>query len=177
MEKLPLHNAVKQNDIEKVKEIIQNEAVNINSEDENGITPLIEACISGNEDIVYFLLEAGSPAQPLDGFRHSPLRGATVCGNAHLIPILLKYGADPNALSDGNRTALMGACFLRNGVPAEKSILCVKELLKDERTDLTILNSFGESALDLAKARGYTESLKLLQETLYQRKNRNEPQS
>lgn len=163
---LPLHAAVKDNDIAKINEILQDKNVNINMEDENGITALIEACIIGNEEIVKILLDAGCPAQPVDGFKHSPIRGATVCGHAHLIPLLLKYGADPNSLSDGNRTPLMGACFLRKGVPAEQSALCVKELLKDDRTDPTIANSFGETALDLAKIRGYNESQKLIEEAL-----------
>lgn len=166
MSELPLHDAVKQNDIEKLSEIIESNIVDINSEDENGVTPLIEACISGNQEIVKLLLDAGSPAQPPDGFRHTPLRGATVCGNAHLIPLLLRNGADPNAQSDGNRTPLMGACFLRKDVPEEKSLLCVKELLSDERTDPTITNSFGESALDLAKIRGYGESCSLIEAAL-----------
>lgn len=175
MTDLPLHNAVRQNDTQKVKDILtladtssnsNNHIIDINAEDDNGITALIEACISGNEEMVNILLKAGCPAQPPDGFKHTPLRGATVCGHHHLIPILLQHGADPNSLSDGNRTPLMGACFLRINVSADKSILCVKELLKDERVDVTVLNSFGESAMDLAKIREYHESISLLEKTL-----------
>ena len=166
MTDLLLHEAVKRHDTEKVKEILESDTVDINAEDEAGVTALIEACINGDEEIVKILLEAGCPAQPAIGFRHSPLRGATICGNAHLIPILLQNGADPNALSEGNRTPLMGACFLRKGVPSELSALCVKELLNDKRTDPKIVNSFGESALDLAKIRGYSESVVLIEEAL-----------
>ena len=114
-----------------------------------------------------FECSLGCPAQPPgSAWRHSPLRGATVCGQSHLIPILLKAGADPNAVSDGNRTPLMGACFLRKGVEVEKSALCVRALLEDTRTDPTIRNSFGESALDLAKVRGYTDSIGLVEKAL-----------
>mmetsp|Transcript_21527 Transcript_21527/g.27157 ORF Transcript_21527/g.27157 Transcript_21527/m.27157 type:complete len:181 (-) Transcript_21527:22-564(-) len=178
MGELPLHEAVKENDVAKVKKILANGTcttntttvgVDINAEDDNGITALIEACISGNAEIVQILLEGGCVAQPAAGFKHSPLRGATVCGHSHLIPILLENGADPNALSDGNRTPLMGACFLRNGVPPECSALCVKELLSDERTDPTLVNTFGESALDLAKARGYKDSVVMIEEALARR--------
>ena len=159
---LPLHEAVRSDDISKVKHLLST-SIDKNAEDDNGVTPLIEACISGNIEIVQLLLNAGCPAQPAPGFRHSPLRGATVCGNAHLIPLLLEAGADPNALSDGNRTPLMGACFLRKGVDEGKSVLCVKALLADERVDPTVRNSFGESALDLATSRGYTESVELVE--------------
>lgn len=110
---LPLHEAVRNDDIPTVKRLLSSSPlIDKNAEDDNGITPLIEACISGNIEIVQLLLDAGCPAQPAAGFRHSPLRGATVCGNAHLIPLLLQAGADPNAVSDGNRTPLMGACYL-----------------------------------------------------------------
>ena len=166
MTELKLHEAVRKNDVEQLNTLLSDITFDKNEEDENGVTALIEACIIGNEDIVKLLLDAGCPAQPAPGFSHSPLRGATVCGQAHLIPILLKAGADPNALSDGHRTALMGACFLRAGVPAENSMLCVKALLEDERVNPTIQNSFGESALDLARARGYEESITLIEKSL-----------
>ena len=165
-----VQSAVKSNDITALKACIlmskQVEEIDLNGEDEDGKTGLIEACIAGSEEMVQLLLNAGCPAQPPKGFKHSPLRGATVCGHAHLIPILLKAGADPNALSDGNRTPLMGACFLRAGVDESQSLMCVKALLEDERTDPTIRNSFGESALDLARSRGYSESIALVEKAL-----------
>jgi ankyrin repeat protein len=167
MDEMSLYDAAKNNDVMGVKNILKSSCkVDINAENEAGITPLIEACINGNKEMVEILLDAGSPAQPAAGFRHTPLRGAVVCGHDHLISLLLSKGADPNALSEGNRTPLMGACFLRKGVPAEQSVKCVKELLNDQRTDASILNSFGESALDLAKIRGYTESIVLIEKVL-----------
>lgn len=60
----------------------------------------------------------------------------------------------------------MGACFLRKGVEESKSVLCVKALLLDERIDPTVKNSFGESALDLAVSRGYSESVKLVEQAV-----------
>jgi FOG: Ankyrin repeat len=166
-ETLPLHRAVKQNDIDRIKFLLSKGLnsidIDVNAEDTNGITALIQACIQGNEEIVTLLLNSGCPAQPPPGFRHTPLRGSAICGHAHLIPILLKGGADPNALSEGNRTALMGACFLREGVPQGNSVKCVKALLEDSRTDPTVNNSFGETALQLAKNRGYKETIEILE--------------
>ncbi|KAL9178804.1 hypothetical protein ACHAXT_003935 [Thalassiosira profunda] len=166
---MALHQAVRDNDVDEVKRLVATAAssqLDIHAEDEHGVTALIEACILGSEELVRVLLDAGCPAQPEGEFRHSPLRGATVCGQAHLIPLLLQAGADPNARSDGHRTPLMGACFLRKGVDGAKSALCVRALLEDARTDPTIRNSFGESALDLATIRGYTESIALVEEAL-----------
>lgn len=162
---------MKDGDVPGVRRLLQlarkqPSTLDINEEDGNGVTALIEACILGDEELVTILLAAGCPAQPPDGFRHSPLRGATVCGHAHLIPLLLGAGADPNALSDGGRTPLMGACFLRGGVDVSRSAECVRALLEDGRTDPTVRNSFGESALDLARARGYGQSIELVEEAL-----------
>lgn len=165
-----VQTAVKSKDIKALKACIfmakQVGHFHLNGEDEDGITGLTQACIEGNTEMVQLLLDAGCPAQPPPGFHHTPLRGATVCGHAHLIPLLLEAGADPNALSDGNRTPLMGACFLRSSVDVSKSVQCVRALLDDERTDPTIRNSFNESALDLAKIRGYTESVELVEKAL-----------
>eukprot|EP01082_Thalassiosira_pseudonana_P001173 g1699.t1 g1699 contig10:2606211-2606768(+) len=170
---LPLHQAIKTSNLAQITHLLSLPSTNIHQEDVTGVTPLIEACILGDESIVTLLLDAGCPAQPPnDGFRHSPLRGATVCGHYHLIPLLLQHGADPNALSEGNRTPLMGACFLRQGSlcnedeEKERSVKCVMALLVDDRVDPAVRNSFSGSALDLAKNRGYTESAVLVEKAL-----------
>ena len=62
----------------------------------------------------------------------------------------------------------MGCVFMRDGVDEAKSAECVKALLADARTDPTRRNTFGESALDLANVRGYTESAILIQTALDQ---------
>lgn len=167
---LPLHAAVQSRDVTTIRLLLEDSKVNKNSEDAIGVTALIEACILGYEDIVQLLLSNEHiSAQPMPPYKHTPLRGACVAGKYHIIPILLEHGADPNALSDGNRSPLMGACFLRKDVPGDHSHiseLCVKALLKDSRTDPTLRNSFGESAVDLAKMRGYNNSIQLVQHAL-----------
>lgn len=113
--------------------------------------------------------EGKCPAHPPGEFRHSPIRGAAVAGQASTMKLLLEQGADPNALSEGNRTALMGACFLRKSVEGDQGEIsadCVKVLLDDPRTDPTVANSFGETAHDLAKIRGYDESARLVEEAV-----------
>ena len=136
---------------------------------------MIEACIAGDVEVVKILLQKGNcPAQPDPPFQHTPLRGASVCGQYELISLLLEAGADPNALSDGNRTPLMGCCFLRDTVERNKSEIsakCVKAMLEHERTDPLLKNTFGETALDLARIRGYTESVTLLEDAIKRGEN------
>ncbi|KAL7550536.1 hypothetical protein ACHAWF_017067 [Thalassiosira exigua] len=86
-------------------------------------------------------------------------------GSLTLDPALAEGRARiPTRWSEGERTPLVGACFLREGADEAKSASCVRALLEDERTDPTLRNSFGESALDLAKVRGYRESIELVEE-------------
>eukprot|EP00980_Cylindrotheca_fusiformis_P010335 scaffold2299_cov131-Cylindrotheca_fusiformis.AAC.22 len=180
-----LRQAVKDQDIGKVKDILaklndEDIGNNILNEPDpvNGLTALIEVCVVGNATLVQLLLQAGCPAQPTPPYRHTPLRGACVAGQAHIIPILLQAGADPNATSDGHRTPLMGACFLRPSSyntkeeeeEKEISALCVQELFKDPRTDPTIVNSYGETALDLAQQRQYNESVTMIEQALQETK-------
>lgn len=164
----PLFEAVKANKLNEVKSLLQSTIYDPNAEDSEGITPLIEATLLGNSEMVSYLVSKGARVQPSPGFRHTALRAACLTANPQLITYLLQNGADPNAKSDGDRTPLMGACFLRpeyDKLPNanELSFKAVEVMLQDGRTDPLITNSFGESALKLCKQRGYEESVKLLE--------------
>merc|ERR1719232_1662102 len=169
MKDLHLHSAVKSRDMTLIKSLLSDPNINRYEEDCNGVNAFVEACILGYGEVVLFFLSQGFAAQPSPPFRHTPLRGACVAGKYHIIPLLLEHGADPNALSDGKRSPLMGACFLRKEVQGDHAViseLCVRALLNDSRTDPTLINSFGESALDLAKIRGYKKSAELISEAV-----------
>ena len=183
----PLFEAVKSDDIELVRKLLNDGEntdnnnnnnggkvvyYNVNAEDPKGLTPLIEATLIGNVDLVKLLLLHGAKAQPLPGFRHTPLRAACLTGNTELITLLIEQGADPNAKSEGGRTPLMGACYLRPQYDEspdriEISYEAVRVMLEaDSRVDPTIRNDFNESAMDLCKQRGYTKSMGILRDRI-----------
>ena len=181
----PLFDAVKTNNIELTRLLLDgvsktaketNNNYDINCEDPQGMTPLIEATLVGNVDLVKLLLSHGARAQPLPGFLHTPLRAACLTANLDLIRLLLDEGADPNARSDGGRTPLMGACYLRPQFDAlpnreELSFAAVQLMLSDPRTSIEDRNSFGESALDLCRSRNYDKSSNLLRSVISQRRS------
>mmetsp|Transcript_22174 Transcript_22174/g.47691 ORF Transcript_22174/g.47691 Transcript_22174/m.47691 type:complete len:261 (+) Transcript_22174:66-848(+) len=181
----PLFEAVRSNDLELVRSLLEGGIdnnskqkktktrtyYNVNAEDSKGLTPLIEATLLGNVELAELLLLHGARAQPSEGFRHTALRAACLTANTKLIKLLLEKGADPNAQSEGGRTPLMGACYLRPQFDMspnriDLSFEAVKVMLSDSRTDAKIKNDFGESALDLCRKRSYNKSMAFLRERI-----------
>mmetsp|Transcript_10335 Transcript_10335/g.17041 ORF Transcript_10335/g.17041 Transcript_10335/m.17041 type:complete len:259 (-) Transcript_10335:95-871(-) len=166
---LPLFEAVKSNNLQLVQSLLQHTDqtnYNVNAEDAQGITPIIEATLLGNIEMVELLLAHGATAQPAPGFRHTPLRAACLTANLPLIRLLVDRGADVNAQSEGGRTPLMGACYLRPQVDAldnrgELSFQAC-QLMLQLGANPHIENSFRESALDLCISRGYEQSVEIL---------------
>lgn len=180
----PLFEAVKSNNIDLTRMLLDgvsttaketNNNYDINCEDPQGMTPLIEATLIGNIELVKLLLSHGARAQPLPGFLHTPLRAACLTANLDLIRLLLDEGADPNSQSEGGRTPLMGACYLRPQFDAlpnrdELSFAAVRLMLSDPRTAPEIRNLFGESALDLCQGRKYDKSTMLLRRAIREKR-------
>lgn len=113
-----------------------------------------------------------SNAKPAEGYRHTPLRAACLTGNTELIRLLIDKGSDVNAQSEGGRTPLMGACYLRpqydeSSDRIDVSYLAVQLMLADARTDPYIRNDFGESAMDdLCRQRHYVKSMQLFKDRM-----------
>lgn len=122
---LELHRAVRENNFKEVESLVQ-KGFDVNKEDSKGITPFIEAVLTGDKPTVVLMMRNGAMVQPKPGFRHTPLRAACLTGNIEFIQMLLREGADPNAKSEGDRTPLMGACFLRPGYGDELSFPAVQ---------------------------------------------------
>ena len=171
---LPLFEAVKSNNIQLVQSLLQGGQqqqqqqtnYNVNAEDAQGITPIIEATLLGNIEMVELLMMHGANAQPQPGFRHTPLRAACLTANIPLIKLLVDRGADVNAKSEGGRTLLMGACYLRpqfDNMPNRQELsFNTVRLMLQLGANPHITNSFGESALDLCVNRGYLESVNII---------------
>ena len=112
------------------------------------------AAKEGHEELLRELLAAGASPNPPD-VSHTPLRGAAIFGRDGCIRLLLDAAADPNHCSAGRRTPLMGA-----SMSGHESTVA---LLLAAGADPSVTNDFGESAGDLASAKGHGGCAKQLE--------------
>src|SRR5918996_3567829 len=91
-----LMNAVKNNDIALVRELI-NRGINVNELDVNKDAPLIIAAYKGYTEIVKLLLKAGADVSVVDpGMKATALHAAACAGNAEVAKLLIEYKIDVN---------------------------------------------------------------------------------
>lgn len=83
-------------------------------------------------------------------------------GDAKMVSVLVRTGANPNAVDVGGWTPLMGLFTTRDEVEGRKEIL---EVLLPV-TDLSILDVYGENALQLARKYGTEAEISLLERAM-----------
>lgn len=103
------------------KEFLQNHPnIDINKKNSMGNTPLFEACVTGNLELVKLLLDHGAKIDELNSDNNSALHGAALSGNPVLIELFLDKGLDCNQANIGNETPLHCACLSGNKDAVEK---------------------------------------------------------
>ena len=103
--------AVKKDDIREVKQVIGE--INVNCQEEDGMTALMFASYKGNDKMVEYLLENGAAANSnshKDGY--TPLMFATLAGSTEVVRMLLEAGAKTGVINKVNRTASQLGAFV-----------------------------------------------------------------
>lgn len=164
-----LTEAVRNNDMELVKELLKSQKPNCVDPDpgytetvsgkytwrrSNARTPLAAAARNGNLDIAKLLVEAGAGVSFDAGDHGSPMTEAAGGGYTEFVAYLLREGADINERSDGQGSPLNAAA--RNGHTSTVSFLLEKG------ADINYQNDGQGSALNAAARNGYVETMKLL---------------
>jgi ankyrin repeat protein len=151
-------------------------------------SPLLEAAIAGDPEIIQLLLDKGADVKEIGGTAISRAAGAActkcvdllvackmdamqysialgesaVLDNPKLIRILLDHGADPNAVDATGRTALMYAA-VSDLLPVEQiKMLLDKGANVNAKSAHPQSGDTGRTALDLAKLHGNTPVVDLL---------------
>ncbi|KAJ8728653.1 hypothetical protein PYW07_006349 [Mythimna separata] len=131
----------------------------VNVQDDNGYTPLHQACLNGHKDIVRVLLSVGASPCIVDKKGATPLHLAAFNGDTDVCWMLLAHNNPPcnvDQLTSDHETALL--------IAAQFGYINVVAQLITRGADVTIKNNNDESALDLAAQYGRLEVVKHLLE-------------
>lgn len=114
--KNPLHLAAKRGDFPMLDKLLM-EGPGVNARDEKGQTPLHEAILGAQPEVVFYLLMMGADPNALDNQQQSPL-GKTMGllgGPRHANRLFLfDRGANPNSLRADGHNELTWAAFRNN---------------------------------------------------------------
>jgi uncharacterized protein len=145
---LGIHEAAALGDLEKVREILDNDPEKVNSFSGDGFQPLgLAAFFSHTEVGAYLLGHGADPEAPSrNDQRVAPLHSATASGTYQIVCELIKKGADVNAKQQGGYTALHAA--IQN-----KDFDIIKVLI-DNGADCYATNDGGVRPIDLIDDEG-----------------------
>ena len=152
-----IHEAVKNNDGAKVRDLIKNNPDLVFSKDKYGFTALHLAAANGYRDIVEFLLTTNAEVNSKDNAGSTPLHQAAAAEGQHsdIVELLLAHKADIDAADKHGLTPLHYATLADNKA-AVKSLLIhgANANIKD--------NKDGNTPLIIAVAKGNNEEVELL---------------
>jgi len=158
----PLYIAVKHGRLEVTKYLVSYGA-EVNTRNSSGRYPLHEAASLGDLEQVKFLISQGADINTRDKSDLCPLHEAVYYGRLEVTKYLISKGADVNAKGAhgyGLLSETLGWAPLH--VAADEGHLEVVEFLIAQGADVNAKNNEGETALVLAKRRGYQEIVTLL---------------
>lgn len=150
----PLSIAVNRGDKGIVSALLDQEKINVETEDEKHRTPLWTAVYRGHTTIAEMLLRKGADARRSPAGEETLLNLAVSRGSASLTHLLLEKGAEPEEKSRSNETPVFQAVC--RGDAAVLSLLLGKGARPDTR------NPVGETALQRAVYRSDTSAVSLL---------------
>lgn len=150
-----LFNAIKRNDIEKVKELIL-AGFDVNTKDFYwGTIPLHHAvCANANIEIVKFLLDNGAEVNAQNKYKSTPLHWAASFSNKYIVKLLLDNGATIDIKDNNGHTPLHRAILENN-----KAVI---ELLIKSKSNVNTNSSINETPLHQAVRNNDIGIIKLL---------------
>jgi len=148
-----LMEAVWMNNISEAERLITDELADVNYTNEIN-SPLSNACIRGDVDMVSFLLENGAIIENESAIKYSPLNVACYFGHREIIKLLISNGGDVNKEDGSGTTPIAAAALAGNNQ-------IVVELIDDHDVDI---NTGRCPAISQSIRNSHTECLELLLE-------------
>ena len=153
----PLVAAVKAADVDTVRTLVADRAVDVNLAEPDGATALHWAVHRSDAELVDLLIAAGADVTATNRYGVQPISLAAENGNAVILAALLDAGADPNATLPEGETVLMTAA--RTGDAASIRTLLVRGADPNARDRFR-----GQTALMWAAARNNADAVHALAE-------------
>lgn len=151
-----IHDAVSDNNIERVKISLEADPSLLNSLDDNNMTPLNTAALNGKSEIAKFLLEKGADISIGDIDNSQPIHCAAISGDIQVAELLLAHGADVNEKDNNGATPLTFA--------TGRGHLEMIGYLVEHGADVNAQNHEGLTFLHIAVWRGRTDIVQTLLE-------------
>ncbi len=136
--------------------LILKQNVNVNAKDAKSFTALMYASYYGKLRAIKTLLSSGAKTENKDNYGQTCMHHATSQGRYFAVKILYQAGADINAIAKGNtnQTPLMYAAYYGH--------TRVVRFLVNNGANVSLKNSIGKSAIDIAKAKKQIEIIRIL---------------
>jgi len=146
---LTIHEAAATGNLEKVKQLVQEDQTAVNAVAEDGFTPLGLACFFNFPEIAKFLVQQGADvnAPSQNALQVSPLHSAVAAHNADLVAYLLDRGTNINATQAGGYTALHAAA-----AQGDEDLI---KLLLERMADINAVTADGQTPMELAIKSGH----------------------
>ncbi|MDR3578107.1 MAG: ankyrin repeat domain-containing protein [Anaerolineaceae bacterium] len=158
-----LMTAVNNNDLNSVQALIQKGA-NVNELDASSDAPLVIAAYKGYTEIVEKLLEAGADITAVDpGMKATALHAAAYAGRTEAARVLIQYKIDIDKQGPFNGYTALHDAIWQNNIETARVII-------DAGANLDLKSKDGQTALDLAKARGRQQIVALIEQKISSRK-------
>ena len=151
-----LAQAVKQQNVRKIKQLVSQGKVNVNFQEPRfGKTLLIWAVLTDRYKSAHALLESGADPNIKDTYSGTSalMEAADKEDSSEFVRLLLKYGADPNIDAEAKEPNRIATPL----IAASKKRLESVKLLVEAGADINYVNRHGGSALDAAFLRDKVE--------------------
>jgi len=169
----PLHSACRLGDLTEVRRLVEVEGADIDRTYTGGPTPLSLAALSGQIDVVRYLVEHDADMTHASSWDFTPLRCAATNGHLQVVDYLVRQGADVD-ISDALLFAACGGSvnvvryLVDHGADVmstlaplraatSKGHYAVVRYLVQKGADINATNSDGKTLLQIARDAGHTQ--------------------
>ena len=147
--------SIHQKDLELCRRVVASNPEALHGADPSGATPMHWCALTGNAELLDWLLESGAPSNAaVAGTGMEPIHWAATRGHTEVVRRLLKAGANIDALDRKHTTALV--------IAAQYDHTVLVFFLCKAGADISLLDDCGDSALHWAAYKNNQQTFALL---------------